>query len=412
MTGHLQLPPPLISDPKDTNILLPQRQPTSHIANSWKNAHGIALSTPDNDDSEDTPNGDGQPGDGFTLYEEYRGFYMGCSNNSSPPQPEGATGACQHVEGDPTTKDLFVVDKVGVQAGIRLFQAGSDLNVHFSGLKLAEVGPQGSSYRVINFNHGQGAHEVDQHAIIVDYGSNRGFSEAVTTSDYVCQDGSHVCPALPKHIDYIALNANFKTLRAVNKVAGYRTDVAHELAHAVDVYHHGDADAGVVWWLPDPNTGGVVEESLDQNHAPIPSTARTVYIMEEDQDPTALQKALSAAYLHIPTNGTDAYIGNTVCSGVVVEHGPHSGDVASFMRYHYASAYIPLGFPTVRFLVDELPGEDLTDHPGGTGVNAPARQPRPRYGDADTNDLRGNDASQVDVNDNHNETVRPPQGCP
>jgi hypothetical protein len=411
ISGHLK------GDP-NTNILLPKRQSGSHIADIWKTQHDVALSTPDSDDSETSPQGDGQPGDGFTLYEEYRGFYLGCSNNSNPPQPEGTPGAsCQHVEGDPTTKDVFIVDKIGAPAGIKLFQAGSDLNVHFSGLKLADVGPQGNSYRVINFNHGQGAHEVDQHAIVLDYGVSKGFSEVVTTSDYTCPDGTHSCPALPKHIDHVALNANFKTQPgAVNKVPAYRSDVAHEIAHAVDVYHHGDADAGVVWWQPDPNTGGVIEESLDQNHSPVPSTARTVYVMEEDQDPSSLGNALSAKYLHVPSGGMDVYVGNTVCSGVVVQHGPHSGDEASFMRYHYASAYIPLGSPSVRFLVDEVPGVDLTDHPIGTGVNDPNRvvngMPRVRYGDADVTDRRGNDASQIDVSDNHNEVIRPSQTCP
>src|SRR5205814_10700028 len=72
LQGHLA------ADANATDIFLPKRQSNSLIADSWKTANAIPLDTPDTDDSEDHPKGNGQQGDGFTLYEEYRGFYMGC----------------------------------------------------------------------------------------------------------------------------------------------------------------------------------------------------------------------------------------------------------------------------------------------------------------------------------------------
>jgi len=83
-----------------------------------------------------------------------------------------------------------------------------------------------------------------------------------------------------------------------------------------------------------------------------------------------------------------------------------------------------MGFPQIRYWTgDEVIGFDLTDHPQGTGVNKPGRMPRVRYGDAysgapnqvpgSPQTQRGNDASQLDVNDNNVEIMRPLQPiCP
>jgi hypothetical protein len=396
----------LASDPGNTNILIPQRQPGSFIADSWKNGK-VPLSTPDSDDSENDPVGDGQKGDGFTLYEEYRGFYMGCAA-SGEPQPEGTAGAgCQHAEGDPATKDFFIVDTIGVDEQISDFQFASGLNVHFYGLNLPEVGPQGPGYRVINFNHAAAPHEVDQHAVVLQdapSGSIAGFvvSQTVPTAGFPDLGG-----LLPKHVDHIQI--------------GNTNAVAHELSHSVDVYHHGDIDHAEFW-------------SLDLGTLTVTTASGPISILLETADPNSptpadrvdlvrlkLDQVMENNPIDPATGKTKAgrwvYVGNAVCGGSVMLHGQHSGDQLDIMRYHVAQAYVPDGFPNVRIWTgsSEALGVDLTDHPGGTGVNDPSRKPRPRYGDAfagtQGTDGRGNDRSQIDVNDNNQEVVRGTQTC-
>jgi len=74
------------------------------------------------------------------------------------------------------------------------------------------------------------------------------------------------------------------------------------------------------------------------------------------------------------------------------------------MRYDSAEAYIPSGFPNVRYYpVNEITGQHLTDTPTGTGVNDATHPtglgPLSRYGDADVPHNRGNCLSQINVND-------------
>jgi hypothetical protein len=434
--GHFQPPPPLVASGQ-TDILLPRRQPDSHIADTWKENHGVPPGKADVDDSENNPTGDSQPGDGLTLYEEYRGFYMGCSRpNSGPPQPEGTPGAiCQHVEGDPNSKDLFIVEMIPADPGIELLKAASGLNVHYRGLGLDEIAPNDAAkpgnYRVINFNHSQGAHEVDQHAIVIDWGATAGVSAADNVSNFSCGNGAANCPGLPKDIDLIEIDPKFRELAEKGSVqpnflSSYKSTIAHEIAHSLDVYHHGGVVDHFEFWTLDPKTGDLTSQPLSPQNK-LTGIPTKILVLAEDQSPTAakfdvsslkLDQALSDNPLDPngkPLPGRSVYVGNIVCSnGTFKMNGEHSGDQDSFMRYDQAQAYIPNGFPAVRFWTggNETPGSGLTDHPVGTGVNEPNRNPRPRYGDADTTLQRGNDRAQLDVNDNNKEIFRPEFSCP
>ena len=407
--GHLELPTPLASNANETDILLPQRQAGSFVADSWKSGK-VPLSTLDEDDSENKPSNEaGHTGDGLTLYEEYRGFYMGCTNSQTPPLPEGS-GGCQHVEGDPLRKDLFIVDEIPTIAngGVAMFKQTSTLNVHYLDMTLDDIGAADSkdpgAYRAINFNHSAAPHEkVDQHALLIGLGEQTGYSFA--------RGG----PGLPKQVDLVLIESDYQDLLGISQKY-IDAFVAHELAHGVNVHHHGDID-GNKWWYLD-SQGNVHEQDTDSNDNPIPSTDMQILVMPENQDPASPAKFL------IPNkdlglgNGRFVYVGNNLCGNTVVMHGQHSGDVSSYMRYDSAAAYIPAGFPFVRFWIVEPFGLKLTDHPTGTYVNDANRKPRPRYGDAyggdgTQNSQRGNDFSQIDVNDNNTAIVKPDQRvCP
>jgi hypothetical protein len=429
--GHLQLPAPAISPANLTDIPLPQRQTGSMIADVWKKNHGIPLDTPDDDDSESTPNGDGKPGDGFTLYEEYRGFYMGCNSNPTfPPVPEDSQGAiCQHVEGDPNVKDLFVVQLVAGTQGILQFQNASKLKVHFLGLECEEIGgtldrenqqcakKDPSVYRVMNVNHTNGPHEVDQHGLVFIQGASDKFSVTVNTDDFNCPQPPvpHSCrPGLPREIDHMELEVNL-TPELVKK------HVSHEIGHSVNIHHHGDIDGEEFWTLEDGRglvaypisnktlfgTGTPFSLFPEIGGLQIPILPTNPNLRANRVDPNNPVDGTGS-----PRPGRTVFVGNKVCGTQVVMNGQHSGAQESFMRYATAEAYVLSGNPEIRILTSGEPiGTTLDSDPKGTGVNAKSREPWPRYGDSFTG--RGNDLSQIDVNDAHDAQPQnfPDQTC-
>jgi hypothetical protein len=325
------------------------------------------------------------------------------------------------------------VDQLGADAalGIEQFKSTSGLNVHYAGLTLNEVGSTQVAlpalYRAMNFNYSNGPHEGQyQHAVVLDWGTMPR-SATVTTDAYVCQDGGHVCQALPKDVDHIGINPDFINLTNLDVATTLQfvSEIVHELAHSVDVYHHGDVATSLRLWILDnskpPNVTECEPLVLGSDVTCKPGTEVPITVITEDQDPSS-PNAVRLGFQGQPRSKPLPVwrLGNAVCgsANTVTWHGLHSGDQSSAMRYYDAAFYIPQGFPNVRISIGPeeaaTPGILLTNSPTGTGVNDPARQPRPRYGDAfggnNTPDTeRGNDLQQIDVNDAHTEIVRPRQ---
>jgi hypothetical protein len=329
----------LEGDTSQTAIRLPKRSDSSLIADIWKQNNGT-LGKADISDDEDDPPGDGSPGDGLTLYEEYRGFIIGGT----------------HVEGNPAKKDYFIVNTGGqsYQSGLVLFKNLSRLEVHYN-LKQTEM----PLSRVINPNHGQGAHIVDQHGIVI--------NPFATSTGYAIAVGG---PGTPKSVTMVNVPP-FPPDASASDVSYMASSLAHELFHACNVYHHGDLDYPSVSWMR-MLSGAVIENGT----TPV----------------TLLDELGGDASVHLPE-----LTATTVNLGLMNDQ--HSGDDNCVMRYDNAHGYKPEAGPVdVRYYPPkESAGFGLCSQAEGTGINDPGHQPQPRYGNAASG--RGNCAGQILVND-------------
>jgi hypothetical protein len=336
LVGHLE------GDTAQQDIRLPLRSAQSLIADVWKQNHGVSGMADINDNESDPP-GDGHPGDGLSLYEEYRGFII-----------DG-----QHVEGNPNKKDYFILNHAGAfyQGGIRLFQSLSGLEVH-GNLRDSEV----ASDRVMNRNHNEGAHIVDQHAIIVmPFAATAGYFDTVGG------------PGTPAMISQIRAP---RILPGVNDDITYnQSSLAHELFHACNVFHHGDASYYYAWLTRTPADKMLFSSTNDGGGV-------TATVLTEQQTPANFMFSVGK-----PTHIT-----------IGVANDPHTGDDNCVMRYDDANAHYAKGIPNgVYYTPGEHAGFGLCTSGAGTGINDPNWDPQPRYGDAASG--RGNCRSQILVND-------------
>ena len=336
LVGYLE------GDNSQQDIRLPLRSAQSLIADVWKQNHGVA-GLADINDNESDPPGDGHPGDGLSLYEEYRGFII-----------DG-----KHVEGNPNKKDYFILNRAGAffQGGIRLFQSLSGLEVH-ADLRAGELAVD----RVMNRNHSEGAHIVDQHAVIVNpFAANAGFFDTVGG------------PGTPAMITQIRAP---RILPGINGDITYnQSSLAHELFHACNVFHHGDASYQYAWLTRTP-ADQMLFGSTD-NGGGITAT-----VLTEQQTPANFMFSVGK-----PTKIT-----------IGVANDPHTGDDNCVMRYDDADAHYVNGNPNgVYYTPGEHAGFGLCTSGAGTGINASDWEPQPRYGDAASG--RGNCTGQILVND-------------
>jgi hypothetical protein len=335
LVGHLD------GDETQQDVRLPKRSDSSLIADVWKKNNGV-LGKADVSDDEDSPQGDGHQGDGFTLYEEYRGFIVNG----------------QHKEGKPDQKDFFVYNSASAlyTPGIKLFADKSGLNVLYQLLK-AEFRDD----HVMNFNHAEGAHNVDQHGvIIVPISADARVAEAV---------GGPGTPGMIKQVQTPQLLADSEQ----NWVDYMQSTLAHELFHSANVWHHGDAPNPTVQWFLNSTTGDIIET---------PSSQKV----------TVLDDATNGPYPLPADTVVEVVLGN--------ENDTHTGNDQCIMRYDNARGYLPqprVPFTRYRFRPGEAAGLTLCTSGEGTGVNEAGRFPQPRYGPAATG--RGNCRAQILVND-------------
>ena len=348
----------LESDPAMADIRIPKRSSRSFIADAWKRAHSIPADTADDADLDDVPKSSVLDGDGLSLYEEYRGFYE-----------HG-----DHKQGDPKTKDLFVLDKSSGKCirGIELAARVSTLAIHYK--FTPEEFP---TSRIINFNNEPSTHQVDQHGLVFVANNEFGDSEA---------NGRLRCPSEVRGDVEIHLIDPAVRGRA-NAEAEFHVTVAHELFHCVGVDHHGDHDPAVVEWR-NPAPGKYVEYPFTSiptpgggNHnmygAGVPIT-----ITQEDLTP--LTDAQIADMFAFPLK---IYI-------AAETGGEHSGNTHCVMKYNCCNAFIR-GQKRVIIRRFEPLGDSLCVDAHGDVYNAPGADHGSRHGEA----ARGNCKAQIVVND-------------
>jgi hypothetical protein len=351
----------------DEPVRLPLRKADSYIADKWKKLKGVSNAA-DTDDDDPSPQGDDHKGDGFSLYEEYRGWIVNG----------------KHEDGDPKVKDYFVLNRVGSTAvpGLTLFAQLTGLSVHYD-LKedemrtSADLDVPGPDDRVMNGNRTAKSPRKasePQHGVVLIKADHGSASEAVT----IHEDDAFK----PKNFKYVVIETGVfddDGLVAVTREGGridymdeLSSTIAHELGHTVGLHHHGETDLGMVKWHRLTNASGVGISYVEIDGA-APGVPIEVY-HEATQTPVdpAVQRGFRSIW-------------------VGVKQGQHSGQDNCIMRYDISKAFIPEGHPSRRYLVEapfEGPGAVLCEDGKGTGVNDHDRNPMPRYGDAAVGDCK------------------------
>lgn len=257
-----------------TNSLpMPKRSAGSNIGDAWKEQFGVA-DRPDLDDTEKSP-GNANDGDGFTLYEEYRGLIARGQHSRRDADARL----------DPKKKNLVVLlAKRGRAATYGSGPAAQVFNLQPIGPHLApalaggrmlanaigetHVVPawqdEAPASRRMNLNSAYGHHKP-QHGVLL-YALNSGVAGDVGIAAPIERRDKTPGKTDFVAVDFAAIATGNAAQAAANAAGGIRTPytladelantVAHELAHACGVAHHGDRE----------NSGSL--RQLDRTHVP------------------------------------------------------------------------------------------------------------------------------------------------
>ena len=231
LQGGIQIEGHLLNSAGVTIIPIPKRKPGSHIADAWLQANG----NPDELDDKEEIAGNTNKGDGLTAYEEYRGVWANM----------------QHHRLNPKKKELGIFSKRNVAPyfvnGINLFKAASGVEV------IRFTDGEIDSDRQLNKNK-MTSHDYDQYVLKLDTGrtfKNAAGENRPTNLEYM----------LPFQSEEVIINITYMNefyplqaaaAREMNTTIPYTLNeliastVAHEIAHGVNVNHHGDHSSNVI----------------------------------------------------------------------------------------------------------------------------------------------------------------------
>ncbi len=344
----------------ETAIRLPSRDPDSKVANSWKRRiHAVGLA--DDADGDNFPEGR-RNGDGFTVFEEYRGFY------ASELDASGKGLEPAHHSTNPRGKTVFVYDRIDnthTWAARSLFEAASQARVF---VVVPGYGLLDES-RTMNRNVGNAPSKGPQHAIGIGLGAEFGpkFPGSPSTAQVTIT-------SFPK------VNRTFSSLHPAPVLQLYRREIASRLLMACRVDRPGTGDEVVGFKM-----------SRDDNGFPrvITHSGKRVTLRDEATGIDLAERLLPAyeAEAQIVADRSRSEAQTEFSSSLYTGRrgGQHSGPLDNIMRSAVAEAYFLDGTDTIVVLsvppAQKL-GYALTDTAEGDEYNArDYDRPRTRFSD-------------------------------
>jgi hypothetical protein len=303
--------------PSEYTLALPKDVNSNHISDWWEHWFELANQAPEADDDK-TPLGDAHDGDSISLYEEYRGFRI-----------QG-----KHERLSPEMKDLFIYDRDSLGLGY-FGQLG--LQTHIVTRQELSMIPGDGNTWTVNKNHG--AHSLDTvwALRLVRFAIGEGAAGET--------EGG---PGVPSKIIEVRIDtARIAAAAGPHAGAELKSTIAHELGHAINIWHHGDG----------------------------------------------VDYSIAGDVLCRKKNGT---VANFICATkdcfeAAVQHGMYSGNDQCIMRYNSTNFYeTPAGncewkaggkLVKGRTFGYDAPGTIYCETGKGTGVNDTSKTPN-KAGDA------------------------------
>ncbi len=347
-------------------IPVPATTPGSKIAWHWLRTFWPEWQS-DADDRDKVPAGKpGVDGDGFSVYEEYRGFY---------------TYFGDHQSLQPKTKDLFVrLNSLGKNMrGVMRFYTTSGLGPYF--LRSDQLPRAAANDRVVNCNIGAGATSGPQTALYVV--ETVGFN--TWTNPIPPGSRPRSVPSIEVKSDYQSfLSAQGLTSSAARSSDGHdlvESTLVRSMFQAVGVERPGPpgkiAQLGFVS-APEARDGKphyvldghrvVIETEGGQDHAVANNNA--LVRANLNRSPGETPFSMPAYSVIIGTKGS-------------AHSGPENCVMRDWFADLYQSSYVRDGIQVYKYtLGTERPGTSLGTTRSGTGINLSTNRPEPRYGDS------------------------------
>lgn len=322
-------------------LRIPKRAATSYVADAWKDDNGAAGKA-DDDDSDNMPVGDRNPGDGLTLYEEYRGFQVQAKHvRTHPGKKDYFLSVAPELRGESSFADP-------VKKGIALFEEATKLEIHQLDPKEFIPSDSKSDFdlekRVINHFHApDGRRRGHQHMVMLTLARTQLGSSKAWGRDLALKILGSPEAFSRVEVEETSLKAE---AGGSTQVA---TDVAHELGHTVNIYHHGEREVRERFFITQGD--GVIRESTH----PTLDEGQSVRVDE-------LYFLSGERFYHYDKQRR---IGGERVEKYLISYLPpnqYSGDETCFMRYNSAnSIVIPDRFLNKQTLIDprEPPGTTL-----------------------------------------------------